>query len=45
MVFLFIGGIPKVIGILTMKFQNDCLNSEILMSIKRNDTFIFLGLP
>ena len=44
MVFLFVGGIPKVIEILNVKFLSDCLEFEILMDLKGNDTFIPLGL-
>ena len=45
MVFPFIVGFPKVIEILNVKFQSDCLNYENFMDLKMNDTFILLGLP
>ena len=44
MVFPLVGGIPKVIEILDVKLQSNCLEFEILMDLKRDDTFILLGL-
>ena len=44
MVFPLVGGIPKVIEMLNVKFQSDCLGFEILIDLKGDDTFIVLGL-